>query len=136
MNKVLVDIDIIYDLLAEREPYYTFSASLFSKADNKKVKLFASALTIANMHYMLSRLKSDKEARKILNRFKVLVSIIPLDQKILELALSSDFNDFEDAIQYYSALEYNVNTILTRNLKDYKKAKISVMTVESYIKRT
>ena len=134
MKKVLVDTDIIYDLLAKRKPYYTFAARLFTKADNNKVKLFISALTIANMHYLLSRLKSDLEARKILNQFKVLVSIIPLDQKIIELALNSDFKDFEDAIQYYSAIESNVEIILTRNLKDYKKAKISVITAEEFIK--
>ena len=134
MIKVLVDTDVIYDLLAKREPYYIFAAILFTKADHNKVKLFISALTIANMHYMLSRLKSDKEARKILNRFKVLVSIIPLDQKILELALNSDFKDFEDAIQYYSAIENNVEILLTRNLRDYKKAKIPVMTAEGFIK--
>ena len=134
MKKVLVDTDIIYDLLAKRKPYYTFAARLFTKADNNKVKLFISALTIANMHYLLSRLKSDLEARKILNQFKVLVSIIPLDQKIIELALNSDFKDFEDAIQYYSAIESNVEIILTRNLKDYKKAKIAVITAEEFIK--
>ena len=134
MKKVLVDTDIIYDLLAKRKPYYTFAARLFTKADNNKVKLFISALTIANIHYLLSRLKSDLEARKILNQFKVLVSIIPLDQKIIELALNSDFKDFEDAIQYYSAIESNVKIILTRNLKDYKKAKIAVITAEEFIK--
>ncbi len=134
MKKVLVDTDVIYDLLAKREPYYTFAARLFTKADHNKVKLFISALTIANMHYMLSRLKSDKEARKILNQFKVLVSIIPLDQKILELSLNSDFKDFEDAIQYYSAIENKVEILLTRNLKDYKKARIPVMTAEGFIK--
>ena len=46
------------------------------------------------------------------------------ENKILELALSSDFSDFEDAIQYYTALDNKLEIIITRNKKDFKKSKL------------
>jgi predicted nucleic acid-binding protein len=49
--------------------------------------------------------------------------------------LSSDFNDFEDAIQYYTALENNINTIITRNKKDFKTSKLPVLTAKEYLNR-
>ncbi len=135
MENVFVDTDIVLDLLYKRKPFYDHSARLFSLADQQKdqLKLFISSLYIANINYILSRQFSNREVRKIIIRFKVLVAVLPVDDKIIELALASDFNDLEDAIQYYTAIEHHINILLTRNLKDYKKALIPVMTAEDYI---
>lgn len=74
-------------------------------------------------------------ARKILIKFKVLIEVLPMDNKILELALVSYFNDFEDAIQYNTALENDIDIILTRNKKDFKKSILPVLTAKEYLKK-
>jgi predicted nucleic acid-binding protein len=135
MKKVFVDTDIIYDLLAKREPFYPFAARLFTLSDRKKISISVSSLSFANLHYILSRLKTSTEARKILSRLKVLVNVLPVTDKTIELALNSDFRDFEDAIQYYCALESSIPVLVTRNVKDFKKATISILTAEEFIKR-
>jgi predicted nucleic acid-binding protein len=132
-RKVFVDTDIIYDLLAKRDPFYFAAARLFTLADEGKIQIFISALSLPNVHYLLSKKKSEEEARQILRKFKVLVHVTPLDEKIIDLALNSEFSDFEDAIQYFSALQNEVEVLLTRNLKDYKKAQISVLTAQDFI---
>ena len=134
MQKVLVDTDIILDLLAERKPFYSFAAQLFSMADKKEIKLFVPSLTFSNINYLLSRKFNNDKARKLLIQFKILITVLSVDDKIIRLALASEFKDFEDAIQYYCALENNIKILLTRNLKDYKKAKISILTAESFVK--
>ena len=135
MKKVFVDTDVVYDLLAKREPFYEFSARLFTKADRKEIKLYVSSLTFANLNYLLTRSKPEKEARRILSRFKVLVNIVSVDDKIIELALNSEFKDFEDAIQYYCAIENKIKSLITRNIKDYKVSKIPILTAEQYVKQ-
>jgi predicted nucleic acid-binding protein len=130
---VFVDTDIIYDLLSQRQPFYQSAAKLFTMADENKVKITVSALSIANIHYLISKQLSSEHAKQILRKFKILVEIVQIDGKIIDLALNSDFNDFEDAIQYYCALENDCNILLTRNLKDYKKAQITVMTAQDFI---
>jgi predicted nucleic acid-binding protein len=82
----------------------------------------------------LSKQKSAIEARKLLSRFKVLVHVLPVDDKIIELALNGDFRDFEDAIQYYCAIENGIKIIVTRNLRDFKKSKLPVFTSEDFVK--
>ena len=134
MNKLLIDTNIVLDLLSERQPFYSSAATLFSLADKHKVKLAVSSLTFANTNYVLSKLKSPKQAREILRRFKTLVIVLSLNDKITELALNDEgFLDFEDGLQYYSALEHNLNVIITRNLKDFKHSKIPVMTADEYL---
>lgn len=84
---------------------------MFSLADKDKVELFVSSLTFANTYYILTRHTSDKEARKALRNLKVLVGVLPMDDKIIDLAINSDFKDFEDAIQYYTAIENDLQFI-------------------------
>jgi predicted nucleic acid-binding protein len=132
MEKLLVDTNIVVDLLTRREDFYREAQDLFTLSDEGKVKLLVSSLTFANTHYLLNRFKNKDEARKILIKFKVLVEVAKLDDKIIELALASDFSDFEDAIQYYTAVENGVDVIITRNLRDFKTSKLPVLTAKEY----
>jgi predicted nucleic acid-binding protein len=136
MKKLFIDTNIVLDLLGKREPFYDAAAKLFSLADRGKVKLYISSLTVANTNYVLSKLKSKKEARVILLKFKILVVVLELNDKIIELSLNDDdFKDFEDGLQYYTALENEAEIIITRNLKDFKASKVPVMTASQYLKK-
>jgi len=132
-EKVFVDSDIIYDVLAIREPFYQSAAKLFTLADEEKIDITISALSFANIHYLLSKQLSIEQAKQILRKFRILIHIAPIDDKIIDLALNSDFNDFEDAVQHFCAIENECRILLTRNLRDYKKAQIPVMTAQDYI---
>lgn len=134
MIRLLIDTNIVLDLLSKRDQFYDEAADLFSRADKKELELTISSLTFANTNYILSKLKSTKEAREILRRFKVLVELLSLDDKITELALSDDnFPDFEDGLQYYSAIENQIDIIITRNKKDFKNSKIPVLTAKEFL---
>lgn len=133
MERLFIDTDVALDLLSGREPHNTPAAELFSMADSGKVKLYISPLSIINLNYLLSRQYDKTESRRILTSFKVLVNITSIDAKIIDLALSSKFNDLEDAIQYFTVVEYNIPILITRNTKDYKYAKIPILSAEEYI---
>jgi len=134
MEKVFVDTDIILDLLSQREPFYNHAAYLFTDADKGKIQIFVSSLSFSNLNYLLSKQYSTVQARKILLKFKTLVTVLAVTDKVVELALSSDFKDFEDGLQYFTAIENNLKILLTRNLKDYKTAEIAVMTAAQFLK--
>ena len=134
-ENIFVDTDVIFDLLAKREPFYKYSAKLLTHADKQELTICVSSLCFGNLNYILSKQKSAIEARKILSRFKVLVKVLPVDDKVIELALNSDFGDFEDAIQYYCAIENGIKVLITRNLKDFKHARIPVLTAEEFVKQ-
>jgi predicted nucleic acid-binding protein len=134
MIKILVDTNVIIDLLAKRENFYIDSLQLFSLADQNKIQLIISTLSIANTHYLLNDVTKMKNSRAVIRKFKVLVNSFPLSDKIVELALNDkNFKDFEDGIQYYTALEANCNVIVTRNIKDYKNSSIPVFKPREYL---
>lgn len=133
MEKVFVDSDIVLDLLSGREPHYKYAAELFTMADENSIKIYVSSLTFANVNYISSKQLTAGQARKMLLKLKTIINVLAVNDKIIELALASDFHDFENAIQYNTAIENGISTLLTRNLKDYKKADIAIMTAQQYL---
>ncbi len=135
MKKLLIDTNIIIDLLAKREPFYTEAAMLFTLADKQKLTLCVSSLSFANVNYILLQSRKAEEAKQILRKLKLIVDVLSLDEKIIGLALNdNEFRDFEDALQYYSAIESSAEIIITRNLKDFQKVKLPVMSAAQYLK--
>lgn len=134
MKKVLLDTNIVIDLLAKREPFYQEAAKIFTLADRKVIKLFVSALSFANVNYVLLRQRKPEEAKLILRKLKLLVGVLSLDEKIISLSLNdNDFKDYEDSLQYYSAIENDIEVIISRNLKDFQNSKLPVMTADQFI---
>jgi predicted nucleic acid-binding protein len=134
MRKILVDTNVVLDLLAKRKPFYVESLQLFSLADMNAVELVISTLSLVNTHYILNDGMKIKESRSIIGKFKVLVNSYELNDKIVELALNdSNFKDFEDGIQYYTALESQCKLIITRNVKDFRKSAIPVLSPKEYL---
>jgi predicted nucleic acid-binding protein len=133
MVKVFVDTDVCIDLLSGRMPFNKAAELLFSLADTKKIEIYVSSLSFSNIDYVLLSQYSTTHSRQIIARFKTLVQVLAVDSKTIDLAIASDFMDFEDAIQYACAIEHNLTTIITRNLKDYKKASIKILTPETFL---
>jgi predicted nucleic acid-binding protein len=134
MKRLFVDTNIIIDLLAKREPFYDAAAMLFTLADKQKIRLSVSALTFANTNYILLQSKKPEESRMILRKLNMVVEVLSLDEKIVGLSLNdNDFHDYEDALQYFTALENGIDAIITRNLKDFKKSKLPVMSAAQFL---
>lgn len=135
MENIFVDTNIIIDLLAKRDLFYKDAQALFTLSDKKEIQLCISSLSFANAYYSIVKHHKDIDAKKYLAKFKVLVKVLPLEDKAIELALASDFNDFEDGLQYFIAMDNESDIIITRNKKDFKNSKIPVMTAGEYIRR-
>lgn len=134
MIKVFVDTDIILDLLVKREPHFIHAAKLFTLIDRNKIKAFSSSLVFANLHYLLKKETSNNIALNNLRKLKTILDILPVNGRVIDQSLNSEFKDFEDAIQYFTAVNNGIDIIITRNIVDYKKSKISVATAQDFLK--
>jgi predicted nucleic acid-binding protein len=133
MGEIFVDTDVCLDLLSGRKPFNAIAERLFSKADLGKITICVSSLSFSHIDYILKSQYKRSDSRIILAKFKTLVSVLDVNDKIIDLAIASDFDDFEDAIQYNTAIENNIKVFLTRNIKDYKRAIIQVLSPETYL---
>jgi predicted nucleic acid-binding protein len=134
MKKLFVDTNIVIDLLSRREPFFKEAAELFSLADKNRVELSVSSLTIANTSYALLRQMDSNKTKSVLRKLRLILRILPLDDKIIGLALNDEnFSDFEDGLQYFTAIVNDQELIITRNLKDFKNSKLPAMTAKQFI---
>jgi pyridoxal biosynthesis lyase PdxS len=62
------------------------------------------------------------------------LTVLNVDDSILQKALESGFGDFEDAVQYFTAVQNEIDYIITRNTEDYKKSVIPVYTPTEFLK--
>ncbi|MDH5380641.1 MAG: PIN domain-containing protein [Cyclobacteriaceae bacterium] len=134
MDKILVDTDVILDCLFDREPYSEKSTMIINLCETGKVCGFVTPVILSNCYYLLRRKSSHKKVTEILLRLLQILDVLIMDKNIALNALNSDFHDFEDALQYYSAKEQGkINHIITRNVKDFKKSDLAVFTPEGYL---
>ncbi len=134
MKRVFLDTDIVLDLLAERHPFYAAAASIFTLAETGQLEVCVSSLTYSHIHYILRKVVGNSEARNSLKKLKLLVTILPVDETVVEQALSSEFQDFEDAIQYFAAAGFGIQHLITRNAKDYAKGDMTICPADEYVR--
>jgi predicted nucleic acid-binding protein len=132
MDKVFIDSDIILDLVQKRTPHFQPAVDLFTLIEENRVKGFVSPLIFSNLYYILRKVESRHFARDVLSRLKALLGVLTIDEKIIQLSLLSNFNDFEDAIQYYTAMENHLDYLVTRNKNDYKEPGIVICNAKEY----
>lgn len=132
MKKVFLDTNVVIDLLDKRDPFYNAAVSIFTLAYEKKLTLYVSPMTYATASYLL-RKHGQEQMKLLLNNFRQLSRVTLADEKVVDDALSSAFTDYEDALQYYSALSKKVDVIITRNVRDFKHARIPVLTPDEFL---
>jgi predicted nucleic acid-binding protein len=135
MKKVFVDTNILVDLIADRRPFSKFAINIFSKAEERKIKLYTSSHSIATTHYLLKKYIDEKELRDVLHSILDYLNIVAINLDVIKKGLKSKHKDFEDALQIISAYSIDkLDCIVTRNIKDFKGCEIPVLTPDELIK--
>ncbi|MBN2426188.1 MAG: PIN domain-containing protein [Calditrichaceae bacterium] len=132
MNKLFIDSDILIDLLAKR-PHYDEALGLLALIAENKAKAYTTPLVFANVDYIVTKFGNKQKSRKAIRTLRKNISVLTMNEKIFDEALESSFSDFEDALQYFSAMNQAVDFIITRNKKDYAAGKLKVLTAGEYL---
>jgi predicted nucleic acid-binding protein len=129
VKHVFLDTNVLIDFLADRQPFSLDAAILFDFSLKRKATLYVSAVSYNNMYYVMQQSRSHTATIKLLNELFDLTVIVPVTKEVISNSLNSDFKDFEDAIQYHGAKTVRqIDCIVTRNTKDYRKSSIPVLT--------
>lgn len=128
-----MDTNVALDMLAMREPFANDARLIFEAGRNKEVELLMPSLSFATIHYLLRRGNSRQTALEAIQTLKVLVTIAPVDSACIEQAITSSFEDFEDAIQYFAAMQAQADLIITRDVKGFKRSQIRVLSPKSFL---
>jgi predicted nucleic acid-binding protein len=133
-KNIFLDTNILVDIVANRKPFSKNAISIFDYCQKLNIKMYSTSHAIVTLHYIAKKIVDEKELRLIIEDLLLTISIIPVTESILKKSLKSNHKDFEDAIQIVSAQSINkMDCIITRDLKDYKFAEITVLTPDDFL---
>lgn len=132
---LFVDSDVVIDFFTDRTPHVNPASELFELNEQGSVKLYLSVISINNIYYIVRKLLGHKKTIEIVELLTEMTEIVGTTKKEIIQALKNNFSDYEDSIQYSSALTIkNLDVIITRNINDYRNSSISVMTPLDFLK--
>jgi predicted nucleic acid-binding protein len=134
MKRFFVDTNVLIDFLADREPFATDAARLFDLSHKKKIQLYVSAVSYNNIYYILRQSLTHSATIKILDELNEWTFVIDVTAAVIRQSLTSEFKDFDDAIQYNCAKSLSkIEAIITRDTTDYKKSSLPVLTPKEVV---
>lgn len=122
MVPILLDTDICLDSIAGRDPWDVDANRIFHSSVEGVTNIFVSGLSFSNLFYLLRKVHGAKKTVHKLSAMRQLVSISLIDESIVNSAFESGWIDFEDALQYSSALKAGCQFIISRNISNYRNS--------------
>lgn len=132
--KVMFDTNVVLGIVYDREPDSLYAARLFTAAEERKIEGYLGATTVTTIHYLTTKLPGPKQPKRLIKNLLDIFYIAPVNDLVLKDAFESDWKDFEDAVLYQSAVHAGIGFIVTRNTKDFKKAKIPIYSPKDMLK--
>ena len=134
--KLFLDTNVVIDVLAAREPFVTDSRTVFNLCETGKAEGCISALTLCTISYVLRKLVTPVTMRARLRDLRNVLTPVDLSVSLLDKAISSRLADFEDAVQFYTAVYSEADYIITRNVKHFPQENIPVLTPTDFLALT
>jgi len=134
--KVTIDTNVIIDLFANREPWVKDAEQIFDLIAKKRIIASINCSSVTDIYYILSSLQNKIVAHDAITKLSKLLDFITVDKNDINRAISSEVDDFEDALLSVCAKKANAKYIITRNIKDFAKAKVEVITPEEFLEKT
>ncbi|MBQ7462582.1 MAG: PIN domain-containing protein [Bacteroidaceae bacterium] len=134
MKKVFLDTNILIDYFASRRDYVSAS-TIVTMAKEGHFQLLVSSLSFATASYIMNahHKKTNADIVAMFAEFVKMCNVTPVDSLIIDEAIASRFPDFEDAMQYYSAIREGADVIITRNSNDFNAADIAVYEPQAFL---
>ena len=132
--KIFLDTNILLDILCKREPFYINGAKIWTLIKEGAIKGFISAIYINNLYYIVKKIKYQKIAKNFIEELLNDFEIVPLTKDLLSQAITITKKDYEDSIQYFSAINTGCKILITRNKKDFPSTGIRILSSTEFIK--
>jgi len=130
---LLLDTNIVLDHLLDRKLFSHAASRIFADIEEGMHNGFLCATTITTIDYLTKKVLGTKQAKSVITNLLEIFEVAPVNRIVLESAIKSKFPDFEDAVLHEAAIHQNLDAIITRNLVDFKKAKLPVYSSEQFI---
>ena len=133
MLSILIDSNILLDVMATRQPCFETSSKVIETLKDKDITGYVSASSVTDIYYIARRELKDKElVIQLIKDILKFIKIATVSEDEINKALELEWSDFEDAVQYSTALLSQMDYIITRNAKDFKASEVLAISPEDF----
>lgn len=134
MRSVLLDVNVVLDVLLERDEHVEASAAIWELIETGKVRGFLAAHAITTIHYLVRKhVGTESRATKIIGSLLAIFRVATVDQAVIEQAIQLSAPNFEDAVTAAAAHRAHCEVIVTRDLKGFQKSPVPAVTPEAAV---
>ncbi|WP_461790099.1 type II toxin-antitoxin system VapC family toxin [Pedobacter sp.] len=134
MEKILIDTDVVLDFFFDRLPFSDDASKILALCEKRKINGFVTPVIISNIYYLLKKTATHEKVIENLRALLGIIDVVVISKETILDAMNSKFKDFEDALQNFAAQSHKeIKVVITRNIKDYKTSKLSIMSPETYL---
>ena len=135
MKHYLVDTNVVIDMILDREDADA-ACAVFDGAERGEYALHICALSFTTLYYSLRKILTREQRLDVLNQLTEALDVAYVGASVIDMALKSGWNDFEDAVQNFSAVaDPQISAIITRNTKDFKESSLEVVDSISFLQK-
>ena len=135
MKKIFVDTNVLLDVILNREAFRDASSVVWADCETGKARGMMAAVSLNNVHYIVAKRLGKEKALQALRILLGIFTVVPLDEKVLRLAVDLPQKDFEDALQLYSAIQGKADVLVTRDMSHFATDLLPVVSPAGYAGR-
>lgn len=132
--KVFLDTNIVLDFCAKRLPFFEDASYIIDMGYRKELTLIVSSLTFINVAYILRKVYPQELVMQKLASLAKICTVSPIDEETVLTGISMNARDFEDVVQYLSALKCGAEVIVTRDATGFKDLPLPSQSPEEFLK--
>ncbi|MEG4491341.1 PIN domain-containing protein [Microcoleus sp. D3_18_C4] len=133
--KILIDTNIIVDVALDREPFFSESDRILTFVEEAQIQGYISASTFSYLYYIIRRDRGRDWTLDFLRQLATFCQVATVDNSVISMALTCNFKDFEDAIQYSTAVINRIDAIVTRNPRDFPVTTPRIVTPNQLVQK-
>jgi predicted nucleic acid-binding protein len=131
MKRVLVDVNVVLDVLLDREPHAAASSAVWAAIETGVAEGFLAAHAVTTIHYLVRKEQGTAKARRTLAAILRVFGVATVDQTVIQDALNLPGSDFEDSVAASAARLAGCELIITRDPRGFRGSPIRILTPEA-----
>ncbi|MBR4702519.1 MAG: PIN domain-containing protein [Oscillospiraceae bacterium] len=131
--RLLIDGNIVLDVLQNRKEHVKDSAKIWKLCETEQAEGYVSALTFANLVYVMRKELTPESIGEVLNKLSLLFQFTELSAADLSKAAEMKWDDFEDALQSATAERVHADYLITRNVRDFQRSIVPALSPADYL---
>ena len=133
MKRVFIDTNVLMDVLLQREPFWRDSFEVWTLVESGRVEACIAATSFSNCYYLVRKEMGKSQAEQTVRALRGVFVPVAMTEQILDRAIGAGFSDFEDAVQFHSAVHARAECILTRNPGHFPRSPLSILSPKEFL---